>query len=288
MAIKTVLVPLDGSETGLSVLEAAYLAGPGGAAHFDVLYASADPMDTVPLLGEGMSAAMIEDMIEQAGNEVELREKRAHDFFDDFVKRHSIPLSLAPGEGNGASASWIVEQGREDEIIARRGRFADLTIVARPGRDSAVSVGMALNAALFETGRPVLVAPPAPPPAKARRAAVAWNGSAEASRALKAALPILESLESVRVLSLDTDKTDASGAGELKAYLAWHGIEADVQTPAPDGRAVGAVLLEACSDFDADLLVMGGYGHSRMRQLILGGVTRHVLEQATLPVLMAH
>lgn len=284
MAIKTVLVPLDGSETGLSVLEAAYLAGPGGVAHFDVLYARADPMDTLPLLGEGMSAAMIEDMIEQAGSEIELREKRAHDFFDDFVKRHSIPQTSQ----SGGSASWVVEPGREDEIIARRGRLADLTVLARPDKDSAVSVGMALNAALFETGSPVLVAPPEPPPAKAGRAAIAWNGSAEASRALKAALPILEGLESVRVLSLDTDKTDASGAGELKAYLAWHGIEADVQTPAPDGRAVGAVLLEACSAFNADLLVMGGYGHSRMRQLILGGVTRHVLEEATLPVLMAH
>ncbi len=284
MAIKTVLVPLDGSKTGLSVLETAYLAGPGGSAHFDVLYARADPMDTVPLLGEGMSAAMIEDMVERAGSEIDQREKRAHDFFDDFIKRYAIPRTSQ----SGAFASWVVEPGREDEIIARRGRLADLTVLARPGKDSAVSVGMALNAALFETGRPVLVAPPAPPEAKAKRAAVAWNGSVEASRALKAALPILESLESVRVLSLDTDKTDASGAAELKAYLAWHGIEAEVQTPAPDGRAVGALLLEACSDFNADLLVMGGYGHSRMRQLILGGVTRHVLEQATLPVLMAH
>ena len=147
---------------------------------------------------------------------------------------------------------------------------------------------MTLNAALFETGRRVLVAPLLAPTSLGRNIAIAWNGSAEASRAVANAIPFLTRSEAVIILAAETDKTPHSTAGELATYLAWHSIAAEIGDFSPERPSVGEALLGEATSRGADLLVMGGYSHSRMRQLILGSVTRHVLTAAELPVLMAH
>ncbi|MFQ5619515.1 MAG: universal stress protein, partial [Rhodospirillales bacterium] len=147
---------------------------------------------------------------------------------------------------------------------------------------------MTLNAALFETGRPVLVAPPSAPAVLGRKVAISWNGSAQAARAVAAALPYIMRSDGVVILTVESDRTSASAAPELAAYLAWHGVRAETKFFSPTNRSIGAALLKECADAGADLLVMGAYTHSRMRQLILGGVTRHVLAEATVPLFMAH
>ncbi len=287
MPIKTMLVPIDGTEAGERCLEVAYTIAVKQAAHLEVFHVRADPKDAVPLLGEGMSGAMIEEMIELAEKEAHDRSSRARKFYDDFCARYDIPQIDTPRKLDAAAATWVEVTGREDEAVAVRGRLADVTVLARPTPDQDMPASMTLNAALFETGRAVLVVPPQSPAVFGRKMAVSWNGSAESSRAVAAGLPFLREAESVRVLSVHSARTPTRVARELSEFLAWHGVHSVTEPIEPDGRAVGEAVLRACTDDGVDMLVMGAYTHSRLRQLILGGVTRHVLDNSTIPVVMA-
>ena len=287
MGIRTILVSVDGTEPSHQALKTGFAMGRGLGSHVDVLHVRADPKDTVPLLGEGMSVAMIEDMMDVAEREGGERASKARQVFEAAMAEFGATLSHQPS-GEGFTVNWIEETGREDDAIALHGRLSDVIVAPRPTEQSDVSVNLALNAALFETGRPVLVVPPTGEPAAAKNVVISWNGSAYAARAVASALPILKSAESVTVFTVDSDRTSAERAPELATYLGWHGISCDTHTLSGSSAAVGPKLMEEVAGVKADLLVMGAYTHSRMRQLILGGVTRHVLETATVPVLMAH
>jgi len=187
MAIRTVLAPVDGSEAARPVMEVALRFGRDHGAHVEVLQVRPDPKDTIPLLGEGMSVSMIEDMIRISEKEGGERSRRGRAMFDDLVKELGIEVLDAP-VASGASAAWAEESGREDEITARHGRLADLTIVGRPTAESEVSSTLTLNAALFDTGRPALVVPPGGAHDFGANIAISWNGSAQAARAVGAAM----------------------------------------------------------------------------------------------------
>lgn len=143
-----------------------------------------------------------------------------------------------------------------------------------------------IDAALFDTGRPVLVAPPAAPLQIGRKIAIAWNGSSQAARAVAFSLPFLERAEQVTILVGSGQDSHTPGTA-LAAYLERHGIRAAVEGFDVAG-SVGKSVLERAGELGADLIVMGAYGHSRLREMILGGATREILASATLPVLMAH
>ena len=287
MSIKTILVPVDGTEAARPALETAFSVAKEFSAHVDVLHVSAAPKDAVPLLGEGMSGAMIEYAKKESGE----RAASARRMFDDQCARDSVSFAGTPSAEDKSSAAWVEVVGRDNEVVAQGGRLADLIVAGRPTTDADPSATMVVNAALFETGRPVLVAPPpgsATSAAVGGKVAIAWNLNAEAARAVGAALPCLGSAESVVIVTAESERPSSGAGGELAPYLAWHGIAATTQIVPKSRRAVGEGLLGTCADIGADMLVMGAYTHGRVRQLILGGVTNHVLAAAAIPVLMAH
>lgn len=288
MTIKTILVPVDGAEESRAALETAMTLGRDLGACVIALHVAADARDALPLLGEGMSGAMIEEMIDLAAGEIAARKARAREIFDTFVGRYQVPTGVAaPGEG-GLCAVWEEDVGPEDAVVARRGRLADLLVVGGGGEEEA-SQSMVLNAALFETGRPVLVAPKMAPTVIGRHVVIAWNGSVEAVRSIAAALPLLRKAEKIDLLVAGKPDDGAPGLDDLAAYLAWHGIKAEAWAlELAPGQDAGAVLLDHAAKAGADLLVMGAYTHSRMREVILGGVTRQVLVDVPVPVFMAH
>ena len=285
--MRKILVPADGTDASRPVVELAFAAARTLGAHVEVLHVRPDARDAVPLLGEGMSGAMVEELIELTKKEAGIRAKRAADMFASITATAGVPRVETP-TGSGVSASYQQQIGREDETMAWYGRLADLVVVGQPQPRAEGPSTMLLHAAVFETGRPVMVAPPVPATDVGRVVAIAWNGSAEAARAVAAGMAFIRAAERVVVMTMTTDKTPEAAAEQLAAYLAWHGVTAEKRVLDPAKGPVGAAVLTGCADAGADLLVMGAYTHSRMMQLILGGVTRHVLHEAALPVLMAH
>jgi len=214
------------------------------------------------------------------------RANAVHAMFDRFVARHEVTVAEPSAGATGATASFASVMGREEDLVAQLARLSDLTVVPHPESGEDVSSSDALHAVLFDSGRPVLIAPRVAPASIGRRVCVAWNGTAESAAAVWAAIPWMQRAEAVRVLCADEYQRRGPAATELVPYLALHDIHPDVAVFRPIDREVGAGLLAAAREFGADLLAMGAYSHSRLRQLILGGVTRHVLEHADLPIMM--
>lgn len=286
MSIRKILAPVDGSEGSRTALHAAFSIARRFAAHVLALRMRVEPAEAVPFVGEGMSGALVQELIELTEREVAIRAAKAREFFDQLQRSADIPIASSPGAG-GPSAAWVEGMAQEEDSFVRLGRLVDLIVVGRPTCDPDSLGQVTLSRALFETGRPVLVTSVEQPESLGRRVIIAWNGGVQAARAITAALPFLAEAEWVTVIGVGDERGDQTGLVDVAEYLAWHGIVAETHAIASRG-SIGAALSDAAVASGADLTVMGGYSHSRLRELILGGVTRHMLETATVPLLLAH
>ena len=285
MPIRRLLLPLTGTAAGEAALTTALLVARLWDAHLTTLHVRVDSRDVAPLAGEGLSGAMIEEMMSATEKESSDRSNAVRTMFDRFVVQHGVTVA-EPHPGAGATANFASITGREEDLVAQLARLTDLTVVPHPEAGDDVSSSDALHAVLFDSGRPVLIAPQVPLPTIGTRICVAWNGTAESAAAVQAAIPWMQKAKAVQILTAEEYQRRGPGPVELAGYLALHGIQVEAALFRPIEKDVGRGLLDATRTFGADLLAMGAYSHSRLRQLILGGVTRHVLENATLPVLM--
>jgi nucleotide-binding universal stress UspA family protein len=289
MTYRSILAVIDGTLASEAQLRAAFALGRRYDAYLEVLHVRPDPNMSLPLVGEGMSGALIDDVSRELEASAQANAERARRFYEQACSA----VDLAPAEAGdkplagGFRAAWRSLVGREDSETASRGLLADLIVVARPdpGQDGAYAP--ALEAGLFETGRPVLVVPPGGDGFAGRQVSVAWNGTREATRAVTAAMPLLVEAAAVTVLSLSESGGRSPEPSHLADYLLLHGVEARAQRVEAQKHA-GNELLARSAELGADLLVMGAYGHSRLREFVLGGATRDVLSNAELPVLLAH
>jgi nucleotide-binding universal stress UspA family protein len=288
VSVRTILVPVTGLAETSSALEAGLRLGSRLGAHVEAVHVALDPRESVAFLGEGMTGAMIEEIMSLTEREAEQRGARARALFDELGRAHAPPIVEAGAAVEGFSAAYVSLTGREEEHIALRGRLADLIVLGQPAKGEEAPPPVTLEAALRETGRPVLVVPRGAGELGEKCAAIAWNGSAEAGRAIAAALPILAAIGRVEVFSIGEEGKWGGDIEDVVAYLAWHGVAASGQALDASPRSVGVSLLNAVDSAGAELLVMGAYTHSRLHRLIFGGVTREVLSSATIPVLMAH
>ncbi|HVZ07735.1 universal stress protein [Rhodopila sp.] len=286
MAIRKILLPLTGTAAGEAALATALMIARRWNAHMLALHVRVDSRDVAPLAGEGLSGAMIEEMMSATEKESSERAHAVRTMFEHFVARHNVAVQEAHSLLDHPTASFAAVMGREEDIVAQQARLADLTVVPHPESDDDVSSSDALHAVLFDSGRPVLISPHAVQTSIGSRVCVAWNGTAESASSVTAAMPWMQRAEAVAILTAEGYQRRGPGAPDLAAYLALHGVMPEIITFRAVGGSVGAGLLEAARNFGCDLLSMGAYSHSRLRQLILGGVTRHVLENASLAVMM--
>jgi nucleotide-binding universal stress UspA family protein len=288
MALRKLLLPLTGTAAGEAALATAALVARAWSAHVTALHVRVDSRDVAPLAGEGLSGAMIEEMMTATERESGERASAVRALFDRFTAAEGIVVGDPVGHTTPrvATASFASITGREEDLVAQLARLADLTIVPHPEAGEDISSSDALHAVLFDSGRPVLIAPRVAPASIGTRICIGWNGTAESAAAVHAAIPWMQRAQAVRILSADEYQRRGPAAPELAAYLDLHDIRAEIATFRPVDREVGAGLLGAAREFGADLLAMGAYSHSRLRQLILGGVTRHVLEKSAIPVMM--
>jgi nucleotide-binding universal stress UspA family protein len=193
--------------------------------------------------------------------------------------------------GKRRSSEWRVVDGYAEENLTAAARYADLVVVGQPEPEpvpestpSDLPERLALH-----SERPVLVVPHIGATQPGRTVMVCWNGRREASRAVTGALPLLKAAERVIVLTIDAEKTDEPEAGKRAGeWLARHGVKATTQSDSATATDVGNVILSRAADAAVDLIVMGIYGHSRMREFVLGGASRTLLASMTVPLLIAH
>ncbi len=287
MSIKSILACVSSADSASPTLEAACRVAAKFDGHVEALHVRADPRGLVPYTGEGMDGSMIEEIMEVTEREGGERAVKAKQMFDQFCTSNGLTLADTPGAA-GATISWREELGREDEVIAVRGRLFDLIVVGRPISDSALPSPITLEASLLDTGRPIVVVPPTLPAETGHTVAIAWESSLEAGRAIAAAIPVISLAQNVVVLSPDPVESPTVPAVELVARLAWHGVSASIHKFDISDIEIGAAFLEHARRVNADLLVKGAYSRSRLRQMILGGRTRHIVTHAEIPVLLSH
>jgi nucleotide-binding universal stress UspA family protein len=191
--------------------------------------------------------------------------------------------------GDAPSATWRQATGPMAETVVEEARLADVAVIAQAS-DGSGAMSQVIEAVLFGSGRPLLLAPLPEPASIGTAVAVAWDGSSAASRAVAAALPFLQAADRVSILAGEVSGPNrAADPQRLVEYLAMHGVASTVHGIEVHGRAVGKALVETARTLGCDLLVMGAYGHSRVREMVLGGVTLGMLEQPQpIPILMAH
>jgi nucleotide-binding universal stress UspA family protein len=222
-----------------------------------------------------------------AGALADEEEGQMRKLFDGYCASHGITaVDGYPWPPNQVSATWCEATGKQASVIGLRGRLVDLVVVARPDHDQNLGLNT-LQAALLESGKLVLMCPPQPVKSVGARVAIAWNGSGEAARAMTAALPILKKADSVTLLAT-TDRELPVSAEEAKVYLETHGVSCSVQGFKRGSSAVPKLLLDTAKQSGADCLLMGAYGQSRQRELILGGVTQYVVDRSDFPILLMH
>ncbi|WP_284260893.1 universal stress protein [Roseicyclus amphidinii] len=279
MAYRSILTVLADAKDADAVLDAAAAFASASGAHLDVLCLGVDRTQTGYYFA-GATALMHDETIAQAqaeATEIEAAARR-------ILERSDISWGIDAMVAQSASVSGLV---------ARRARFADLVILPKPyGEGQYADAPVMVEAAMFQGNAPVVVlAEGKPVPVKPRRVVVAWNESAEAMASIRRALPLLQAAEevSICIVAPERHSTESSDPGaELSRMLSRHGVSVEVAILAQTLPRVSEVIARHVADLDADLLVMGAYGHSRFREAILGGATRNMLEHARVPVFMAH
>ena len=288
MGYKSILVPLEESDVLTSVLATSLAVARQFDSYIEGLCIRPSLAGAIAVGFEGGVAALAgtEEQFEQ---EQETRTRRLQAQFDGFVRDNGLTVAANDG-AKGLCARWHEDEAPGIGVFGQRGRVFDLIVVGRPTPGVLTPAMNTLETVLFESGRPVLIAPPTAPQSVARHVVIAWNSSTETARAVAFSMPFLKNAERVTVLTVEGALVPGPSGEEVVTNLRRHGVNADVvntmgkRSPA----AAGVVMLDEAARLGADLLVKGGYTQSRLRQMIFGGATNHILNEAQIPVLMAH
>ncbi|HZU91039.1 MAG TPA: universal stress protein [Stellaceae bacterium] len=227
----------------------------------------------------------VDRTLEREGHE---RRDQARRLFREFMAEKGVPIGSAPPEHNGPTASWREEDGRQNAIVGMIGRVHDLILVEQPEKLASIAEAT-LEDALFESGRPVLMVPREGRGTLGEVVAVAWNGSTETALTVALGMPFLMRARQVVVINVAAPLMPEPGPDgeELVRTLERYGVPVSLQTATGRAKAQGESFLRIAMAVGADLLLKGAYTQSRIRQMIFGGATRHIIMEAKLPVLMA-
>lgn len=288
MMIKTILVPAAGSQTDDAVFTSALAVAREFEAHLDVLHVHVDAAAAAAGMStDGSGAAMAGGLVERINEEAARREAAARELFQRFCERERLAIAEVPTGSPSPTARWLRQLGDEAYWVREYGRAADLIVIGRPSDDQGVSIDTT-EAALVGTGRPVLIVPATPLASLPETVVIAWKAAPEAARAVTAAMPLMSKAKQILVVTVAEEEglSDEEGA-RLATSLAWHGLNASTRHLRPDRLGAADTLLATAVEEGA-LVVMGAYGHSRLREWMFGGFTEHVLRGAAVPVLMMH
>lgn len=275
MALKDLLVHVINASDSGPAIDAALALAEQHDAHLVGLAIRA-PLD-IPTYAEARLPEAMQQILRDREDE---RLAGARQLFDSKVKH----------AGRDDRAEWRIDGGSPFQTVGLHARYADLSVVAQDKADGQdYRFAELAEDLLVSAGRPVVVVPNAGTmKSVGRTVLVAWNGSREAARALADAMPILEKAKSVEIFIAGAPQIGDLPGADIAAHLSRHKVGVNVYRLPGSEVSAGDGLLNRAAETGADLIVMGGYGHSRLREFVLGGVTRHVLQHLTVPVLMSH
>ena len=286
--MKTILVPTEQNASMLSALDAALLLAEkfGSCIEgFPLRPAIADMVAMDPDAGLTMVAVK--------ENDAEMV-RQAEDLFRSFMERHGVKLrgddvvAAAAAVSSSPSWAWLSSAPSGQDFVGSYGRVFDIIVLAQPGEEWQSPSMVSLESALFESGRPVLIAPPTSPRSLATNVLIAWNCSTEQARTMAFAMPLLRLAERITILTVEGSTVAGPDGVEMARTLRMNGIAAEPITVAPGKISAGETILAKAAALGCDLIVKGAYTQSRLRQMIFGGTTRYILANAKIPVLMAH
>jgi nucleotide-binding universal stress UspA family protein len=284
MAIRRIFLPLTGLAADRSALAAAFDLARQHDARVDAGFLRFDQRYTRPKFPERLTHDLFDELASIIAH-VDEDEERTQALFEEARDAAGL-AARPPGALEAGPAAWWLGARPADRIL-RDARLADLVVIGRSQSDERRLAALR-GTVLTTSGRPLLLAPPQVPEPLRGTVVIAWNGGTNAARAVAAALPMLERAERVEVLTVTTSKTRSSEGDRLSEYLGCHGIAAERRLVPQGGEAVGPLLLKHAVNLGACLLVMGGEGHLSLSEYLLGGVTSHVFQNASMPVLAAH
>lgn len=286
-----ILAVVTGAPADEDVLDVTFELSRIYDSHIEVLHPRLDPYLVLAGIIDGINGLGTSDIIVGIKQDIDRRQMAAQRAFADWSDRHAVRTEFDAGKNitssNGQpTASWRQHDGTYESAMMQYGRLVDLIVVAQPTVGGSRTQDTIVESALFDTGRPVLCVPRGMKKLDARRVAIMWNGSLQAARAVGDAMPLLAACGSAVVVTAGL--SDGPDATELVERLVMRGIDARTRRIPGPSESTPTALLAALADAQCGLVVMGGYGHSKLREMLLGGVTRHMLTEAKVPMLLAH
>jgi len=284
--LRKILVPVRGDGKGDNVLAHAAALARGFNAHIEITHCRAKPEDLLPF-GVPIPAAVRAQLTQSSTELFDAEEAGLRAELEALAKTLNLTLTDKP-TGSAVTASFVEESGRQIDVIRHHGRLADLIAVAKPDIDRNIGTNT-LKAALFSTGRPVLMCPETGGTVAenlGQNIVIAWDGSLEASRAVISTLPLLAAAKQVTIVTA-TGKPVSVTADELRDYLAAHDVSASVQIIEAKPN-VARPLLDTANKVGADMMILGAYSRNQELERLLGGTTQYIVDHATIPVIMTN
>ena len=280
MTMKTILIPTENDRSMQSALETALLLARRCDSYMEgfALRWGISELVGVDVVGVSLKTYK-QDIPEEA--------EQSREMFESFMQTHDVPRSR--GRAGSLSFGWLDDAPAGDSFVGSYGRVFDVIVMSRSDGSSTVLHNRAIESGLFESGRPILLSTASPPRQIATHVLVAWNCSTEQARATALAMSLLQRANRVTVLTV-TGGTGVPGptAEQMVRYLQRNRVVAEPLTIELNGRNTGEAILATADSLGCDLLIRGAYTQSRLRQMLFGGATQHVLENAALPILIAH
>lgn len=288
--MKTIFVPVGGTAHDEAVFETAYAAARLLVAHlafFHIHIGAAEAALWTPHAGFAQGAGL-RSTLQRLKHDAEARTTTAKHQFDALCRSHGIAITDVPGCSAGVTASWRGETGDALQRLMFHARHHDLVVLGRANGPNGLPSDF-IEQLLLGCGRPLLIPSPRLPVALGGTILVCWKETAEAARAVTAAMPLLIRAERVVIVQAEEKYPPSPDClKDLARQMRWHGIDVDTDLIRRDQRPLVEVLAAAARAYEADLIVMGGYGRNRMRQMVFGGVTQSVLDGAEIPVFLLH
>jgi nucleotide-binding universal stress UspA family protein len=286
MSIVKISVPVTGAERDVSALSSAFQMARAFNAHVEVLFIQRDPHDVVTYSTMTLRPDIIGNMINAEIELQEIASKAAQHNFSNVAAECGVRIMDAPSRIGAATANYRAVTGHLGQVMADAAILSDLVVF--PPIVKGDDLHDAFLQVLVRVGRPVLLSARAKPAHIGQRVVIGWDGRSAAARALVAALPILEKAETAQLVTIGPLSSNECSTEDARKFLALHEIRCGELIIEEGARPVSDMLVDAATGSGYDLLVVGGYGHSRLMESIFGGVTEGIVSHAELPILMVH